>query len=150
MTQIYSPEIHTIRNNNSLNYLATLLSTEADSASQWWQLLSHEVLQSSVITLHSAMNLLSDKMAAHEDSALLINTHLRVMTKALNNKDLILSIDYLIETFIEQVLPTCNLTFDFIDKNSNTVVFNAFERVLFFLFFYQDEIIDRLLQYALE
>lgn len=150
MTQSYTPEMCTVRNSQSIKYLAALLSTEADSGSLWWQMLSQEILQSSVITLHSAMGILTDKMAVHEDSALLVNTHLRVMTKALNNKDLALSISYLIETFTEQVLPTCNLTFDFVNKEDGTVVFNAFECVLFYLFFYQDEIIDCLLHYSID
>lgn len=146
MSLDYTPDDKVVRVQYALDYLASILSVEADNGSLWWQLISDEILQSSIITLHAAMETLSNKIAHHDESALLINTHIRLTTKALNNEDLCQAAADLEKTFMEKVVPACALTFDFIDNDNGKVLFSDFEHTLFFLFCYQDEIIDKLLK----
>lgn len=142
MNTDFTPQAETIRNQYAIHYLFTLLESEINGGSTWWALVNEEILQSSLVSLGNAINRLAKKINNHEDAVLLVNTHLRVMTKAVNSPDLLTAIAFLEKTFVEQVVPVCDLTFDFINKDG-TLTLDIFERVLFFIFFYQDEIINQ-------
>lgn len=144
MTPHYNPEENSLRTQYAIQYLTELIQPEADGSSIWWHLVTDEILHSSIVSLRHAMTALSGKLIHHDDSVLLVNTHLRIMTKALNNRDLMVAVDELTDTFTQKTLPAYTVTYDFVDKDNTTLLFNAFERVLFFLFCYQDDVINRL------
>lgn len=143
MNVSFIPQSDVNRNQYAIDFILKLLEPEINGGSQWWAFVNEEILQSSLVSLGDAITRVMKKINSHDDALLLVNTHLRVMTKAVNNPELMGAVDFLEKTFIEKIVPVSELTFDFVNKDG-TLTFNTFERILFFLFFYQDEIIDKI------